>query len=771
MSLRLRVLFIEDSPSDAKLLEHALGRSGYNVVYKRVETADQMRDALQQQEWDVVISDYNLPQFGAPAALQLLKESGLDLPFIVVSGSIGEEVAVAAMRQGVNDYLTKGNLTRLLPAVERELREGQSRRERRHAEQEIRQLAALVRSSGDAIISMTVDSVVTSWNPAAELLFGWSAGEAIGRTVSFLAPPDRPGEWNETMGRLRCGAVLEQFETVRVSKEGKRLDVSVTLSPIHDERGQLIGASKIVRDITERKRLEDQFRLSQRRLQHVVASSPAVLFTLSVVDGQASGITWTSDNLPDVFGYAPADALGQDWWLGNIHSEDRDFIIGQFQTNGLWQERSTYEYRFKHGDRSFRWTRCEIRFIPGTAGRQAEIVGSWTDITERKHLEDQFRQAQKMEAIGRLAGGVAHDFNNLLTIINGYGELVLGKLPPDDPIRHLIREIVSAGDRAAALTRQLLTFSRKAIIEPKILDLKIVVAGVDKMLRRILGEDIQLAVVIDPELGAVKADPGQIEQVIMNLVVNARDAMPQGGKLTIELLNADLDEYYSLGHPEVRPGPNVLLAVTDTGSGMDQATMARIFEPFFTTKGEHGTGLGLATVHGIVKQSGGHVALYSEIGRGTSFKIYLPRIEAPVSPGQSPRGRAEMPHGSETVLLVEDEDGVRALSRHVLQSSGYTVLEAHDGIDAIRVAEQHTGRINLLLTDVVMPRMSGREVAEHLARIHSEMKVLFLSGYTDDAVVRHGILEAEVAFLQKPFSPTALATKVREVLDRSSRGE
>jgi nitrogen-specific signal transduction histidine kinase len=399
------------------------------------------------------------------------------------------------------------------------------------------------------------------------------------------------------------------------------------------------------------------------------------------------------------------------------------------------------------------------------AGQPVEAVGSWLDITERKQLEEQFRHAQKMEAVGRLAGGVAHDFNNLLTVINGYGELVLGTLPAGDPTRELIKQIVGAGDRAAGLTRQLLAFSRKAIIEPKILDLKALVTDIDNMLRRVIGEDIQLAIVIDPELGAVKADPGQIDQVILNLAVNARDAMPQGGKLTIELRNLELDETYVLGHPEARPGPHVLLAVSDTGCGMDQATMTRIFEPFFTTKGENGTGLGLATVYGIVKQSGGHVAVYSEVGHGTTFRVYLPRLQQRPSSGKSQHGQAMMPRGSETVLLVEDEDGVRALSRHVLQVCGYTVLEATDGAEAVRIAGQHREHIDLLLTDVVMPRMSGREVAERVAGMHAGTKVLFLSGYTDDAVVRHGILEAEVAFLQKPFSPASLAAKVREVLD------
>jgi PAS domain S-box-containing protein len=523
-------------------------------------------------------------------------------------------------------------------------------------------------------------------------------------------------------------------------------------------------AAELELEVAERKRLEDQFRQAQQRLQQVVTSSPAVLYTLAL-EGDDFRLSWISESVREMMGYSIEEVFRPRWWNERVHPEDLQRASDELQKDLFAHGRLAQEYRFRHADGKYRWVRSELRLLRDAAGDPAEVVGSWSDITERKQLEDQFRQAQKMEAVGRLAGGVAHDFNNLLTVINGYGEILLSRLPAGDPSRELIREIVAAGDRATGLTRQLLAFSRKAILEPKILDLRALVADVDKMLRRILGEDIQLAITVDPEVGAVKADPGQVEQVILNLVVNARDAMPRGGRLTIEVGNAALDATYAREHPEVRPGPHVLLAVSDTGCGMDQATMARVFEPFFSTKGENGTGLGLATVHGIVKQSGGHVAVYSEAGHGTTFKVYLPRVDQRPTAGKSHQGRAEMPRGGETVLLVEDEDGVRSLTRHILKGCGYAILEARDGVEALRVAEQHPGRIDLLVTDVVLPRMGGRAVAERLATLHPGVKVLFVSGYTDDAVVRHGILEAEVAFLQKPFSPAALAVKVREVLD------
>jgi signal transduction histidine kinase len=372
------------------------------------------------------------------------------------------------------------------------------------------------------------------------------------------------------------------------------------------------------------------------------------------------------------------------------------------------------------------------------------------DIALRKSLEEQFRQAQKMEAFGQLAGGVAHDFNNLLTVITSYTELLLGGAIPPDEQRNVIREIRRAGERAASLTRQLLAFSRKQILQPVELDLNGLVREIEKMLRRLISAD---------------TDPGQIEQVIMNLVVNARDAMPSGGFLTIETKNVELDQNYVQKHPEIQPGEYVMLAVTDSGCGIDDAAKSKLFEPFFTTKEPgKGTGLGLATVHGIVKQSGGSIEVYSEVGQGATFKVYLPRIKAPASSGKSLPELALMPRGTETILLAEDEPEIRAVVRLVLESSGYTVLESHSGEEALQICRQYQAPIHLLVTDVVMPKMSGRQLAESVVAVHPNIRVLYLSGYTDDAVVRHGVLEAGMHYLQKPFTPILLARKVREVL-------
>jgi PAS domain S-box-containing protein len=397
-------------------------------------------------------------------------------------------------------------------------------------------------------------------------------------------------------------------------------------------------------------------------------------------------------------------------------------------------------------------------------GRKARLA-VLLDITGRRHLEEQLRQAQKMEAVGMLAGGVAHDFNNLLTIITGYSQLILNSIGAEDPNRHSVEQIMKAGERAAALTKQLLAFSRRQVLQPRVLELNKLVTGLSTMLQRLIGEDIDLRLVLPPNLGRVSADPGQIEQVLMNLVVNARDAMPKGGVLTLETANVTLDSNYAKAHIAVRSGSYVMIAVSDTGSGMDDATKARLFEPFFTTKGSgKGTGLGLSTVFGIVKQSGGSVEVYSEQNRGTSVKVYLPRIDQPVVLERK-ESRRKTARGSETVLVVEDDEMVRTLVRETLERDGYKILDAPGPIEAQRISEQHPEPIQLLVTDVVMPKVSGRELAQLLTGKRPGMKVLYMSGYTDNAVVNSGILRKEVAFLQKPFTPQALTEKVRDVLE------
>jgi len=507
-------------------------------------------------------------------------------------------------------------------------------------------------------------------------------------------------------------------------------------------------------------RAEEALVESDRRFRRLIEFSPDAMFIK-----RANRIVFANQRCLKLFGASSSEQVLDKSVFDFIHPDyhaimtERDGMMEMGNTVSLIEEKivrldgTTVD--------------VEISASPFLEDGVTAIQVVCRDISDRKKLEEQFHQAQKMEVVGQLAGGVAHDFNNLLTVISGYSEMLIRRLSPNDPTRAFIEEIHKAGERAAMLTRQLLMFSRKAVVERRVLDINALVTDTEKLLRRLIGEDISLATVLCPALGQVKADSGQIEQVLMNLVVNARDAMPQGGKLTIETSNVELDSDYAKLHPEVKPGHYVMVAVSDTGTGMSHETKAHIFEPFFTTKGlGKGTGLGLATVYGIAKQSGGHVAVFSELGQGATFKIYLPPVKEKVPSAKSLHDQKVAPHGNETILLVEDDSAVRGIIKLALQALNYTVLEARNGEDAVRLCERHTEPIHLLLTDVVMPEMGGRQVAERLEACKKGIKVLFLSGYTDDAVIRHGILQAEVAFLQKPFTPMALANKVRDVLDQ-----
>jgi PAS domain S-box-containing protein len=518
-------------------------------------------------------------------------------------------------------------------------------------------------------------------------------------------------------------------------------------------------------DVTEQYAATVALRQREEFLRSLIRSVDGVVWE---ADARTFRFTFVSERAERLLGYPLQRWYEEEsFWANHIYLEDRDKAVQFCQSATARGEDHTFDYRMVAADGRIVWVQDYVTVEKDEAGRVVRLRGIIVDITERKRLEQQLLQAQKMEAIGRLAGGIAHDFNNLLTVILGYSELLLQGLSPDSPLLEMVQTIHESGTRAATLTQQLLAFSRQTLIEPKLIYLDQFIHDMEKMLRRLIGEDIVLATASVGRLPPVLVDPGQLTQVILNLAANARDAMPRGGRLSFECSVAELDELYCRHHAEARPGRHVCLAVSDTGIGMGPEVKDRIFEPFFTTKEMgKGTGLGLAVVYGIVRQSGGHIEVYSELGRGTTFKVYLPvaaeNQSAAAAPEPKPLG------GGETILLVEDDEAVRRLAQSVLELYGYHILCAGDAHDALALVEQYAGRIDLVVTDVIMPGMSGRELIDVLRQRYPHLKMLFISGYTNDVVLRHGLIHAEVAFLQKPFTPISLARKVRDVLDGRS---
>jgi len=543
----------------------------------------------------------------------------------------------------------------------------------------------------------------------------------------------------------------------------KGLTYQIYHYPFYDVDGSLL-VLELGLDITDRKRAEQALRESEVKYRELVENANSIIVR---VDPQGR-ITFFNEFAERFFGYSKDEIFGRHL-VGTIVPETegsgRD-LAAMIEDIILHPERyasNENENVKRNGERV--WVSWTNRPLFDADGRLVEILGIGNDVTQRRKLEEQYRQSQKMEAVGRLAGGIAHDFNNLLTVIIGYSELLSSGLAKNDPLRLNAQEIQKAGERAASLTRRLLVFSRKQILLPRVMDLNQVIRDMETLLGRLIGEDIELVTALSPGLGSVKADPGQIEQVIMNLVVNARDAMPEGGRIRVETADMDLDGIYVSGEQDLVAGPYVMMAMSDTGVGIDSRILPQIFEPFFTTKEEgKGTGLGLPMVYGIVRQSGGHLRVFSRPGQGTTFQVYLPRIdEAVESPSPEP-APAEALKGSGVVLLAEDEESVRSILRLTLQSHGYFVLEASSGEEALQVCTQHPGRIDLLVTDVVMPGMNGPSLAERMACLQPGIRVLFLSGYTDGAVLTEAVRGPGAAFLQKPFFPADLMQKVRELL-------
>jgi PAS domain S-box-containing protein len=881
----LRILLVEDSATDAQLITRELLRAGLAVEVSRVDDEPGFVAALSPLP-DLVLSDYNLPQFDALRALEILRERSADVPFLIVSGTIGEEMAVHAMKRGAADYLLKDRLGRLGPAVLHAIEERRLREAKRAAQQALRASEEQYRLLADSIPHIVWTSspvgVIDYLNRQATDFTGCTVADFAERSWAMVVHPDdlaaaaqawvaglesgvsqtmelrirradgvyrwhltrqeavrdaagavlrwfgtctdihdqkvaaeaveaNEARWRRLLNKLFAsvallepdgavvwanGALLElsgatlsdiagkklwqcagwgdgelgprvhdairraaagelvRFDATIHGAEGAPLILDFQVAPLRDAADKVVYLIPFAVDVTAREVATSALVLRDRAIQAV--SQGIVIGDATLPDVP---IVYVSPAFERLTGYTSEETLGRSCRF--LQGKDSDpaavDLVREALRSGSSCSVEMWNYR---KDGTPFWNALSLAPIRD-GERVTHFVGVQTDMTERRKLEEQYRQAQKMEAFGQLAGGIAHDFNNLLCIINGEGELLAEGLAPGDPRHESVLAIQEAGKRAAALTAQLLSFSRKTIVEPRVLDLNDVVERHGKLLRRVLGEDIELTIVLGEGLGPVKVDPGQIEQVLMNLAVNARDSMPKGGRLHIETGRGD-----GARDAEGRP-TSVSLLVSDTGSGMSPEIQAKIFEPFFTAKAVgKGTGLGLATVYGIVTSYKGTVSVESEPGRGTTFTVVLPAA-VELREGTPPRGlRALAPRGSETVLVVEDEPAVRRVLRVTLEAQGYQVLEADGGASALRLVSEYPRSIHLLVTDVVMPGMGGREVAERLLQKHPEMRVLYSSGYTDDAVVRNGVIEATDAFLQKPFTPTTLVEKVRAVLDQ-----
>jgi len=1021
----LKALIVEDSEDDAQLLLRHLHRGGYQIEYHRVETAAEMEKSLFSHNWEIILSDYTMPQFDAMKALEILKQSAIDVPFIVISGTIGEDTAVQAMLAGVDDYFVKTDLKRLIPAIERELEEAQNRHARRRAEtlleESKKRLQLALNAAGMGVWEWNAKENKIYWSPECYQIFrvkNFSGsfenfielihpedrskfleaanvvldscvnfqsefrvltenGETIWLSNHVLTESDEHGNPLRLIGTVQEitekkyaeNALRESEERLRLALEGANagvwhinlktrecywskeyreiygfsddvqaktenwqtrihpddipLNFEVTqklldtnqkfveieyriINPLKGERwvqdririhrdrnGQAINFSGIVLDITERKRSLDALRESEEVMRAIIQASTQFIFTahnvfqsdkvfvwFSEICGHAinsideifdsihredrseietawrqsiekksifnqvlriltkygnfrylaarsvpmfkpdgsfrkwagtfheiterlmaeeqlkkseerfrslvnatSQIVWTSDakgtmitNLSkdgSVFN-SPESNLDENWFK-RIHPKQKEKVIEDFRSAIKTKTEYYGEFQILQADNSYHYYVARAVPVYEKEGSIREWVGTLTDITKTRQSEEnlrrseeQLRQAQKLESVGRLAGGIAHDFNNMLTAINGYSDLALRRLGESDPLRRNLEEIKKAGERSAALTQQLLAFSRRTILQMETLDINQIVNDSIVMLQRLIGEDIQINSCLKPQIDEIKADSGQLSQMLLNLVVNARDAMPNGGVITISTDNIELDDEFVSQNPGAVKGDFVRLSVSDTGIGIDDETKQMIFEPFFTTKEiGKGTGLGLSTVYGIVNQLGGTIAVNSLVGNGTTFDIYLPSAVAGNSTNSNTEKKGNLEQPAEKIMLVEDEEIVRNLTRQVLEACGYEVIEASDGFEALNLSQSQKKPIDLLLTDVVMPGMGGRELAEKIKEIQPTIKILFTSGYTEDAFVRGSVNDTELNFIQKPFSFDDLAKKIKIILKKS----
>jgi two-component system cell cycle sensor histidine kinase/response regulator CckA len=772
MGKKVRILILGDVPADALLMEHEIRKAGIAFITKHVKTRKDFIKGIQNFAPDLILVDFPLSSFDGLSALTIARQKFPEVPLIFIIGSISEEIAAEYIKAGATDYVLKDHLVHIGPVVKAALEKKRSREEKERAEEVLRasdiRYRRLFESVKDGILLLDGDTAeITDVNPYMVEMLGYHYDEFLGRKFCDVSPFKETEKTQTFFQELQREGYI-RYENLKLkTKEKKPIDVEFV------SNAYLVDGKKVIqcniRDITERKRAEEALGRSETKFYELFNEAPVGYFEY---DHQGR-ITSVNRTVLEMLGYMIEEIIGQPVWNFIVEEDEaRHRILAKLA--GTVSPAQGLERTYRRKDGTTFPALIEDLLLKDSEGKIIGMRQTIQNIAERKRmekekaiLEEQLRQSQKMEAMGRLAGGIAHDFNNLLTIIKGYSQLSLLDLKKGDPKGKGIEEIQKATQRATDLIRQLLAFSRRQVMEMKVIDLNSLLRDLDKMLRRVIGEDIVLVTLLAEDLGRVKTDLGQMEQVLMNLVVNSRDAMPSGGKLTIETANVQLDEEYARIHIEVPPGRYIVLSVSDTGMGMTPEVKERIFEPFFTTKeNDKGTGLGLSTAYGIVKQSGGNILVYSEPGKGTAFKIYLPRVDGPLEEGRERVVEGEIPHGEETVLIVEDYEEVRQLAVQVLERQGYNVLEAANGNETLRVCKEYKGPIHLMVADVVMPGMSGRELAERIKSLHPEIKVLYTSGYADDRIIHYGVLREGVNYIQKPFTMEGLARKVREVIDK-----